>query len=71
MKIEVKMAKTKTMKWISAIKENLAASGITTNKKLTIDRKTFRFNVFDRKVGQREKRKKTGTVWSGEEKRPF
>ena len=60
-------AKTETMKWISAIKEDLDAAGIIQAD--IVDRKTFRQKVFDWKVGQREKRKKTGTAWSDERKK--
>lgn len=62
-------AKNKTTKWIFTKKENLDAAGIAQTN--VTDRKTFRHNVFYWKIGQRGKRKKAGTVWSGDEKRPF
>lgn len=63
-------AKADTMKWISAIKEDIDAVGI---KRADIsDRKTCRHYVFDWIVGQEVKLKETGTVRSDEGgKEPF
>lgn len=58
-------AKTETIKWIAAIREDLKDAGIVQTD--ILNRKTFRQKVFDWKVGQRQKR--TGTTWTEERKR--
>lgn len=50
------------MKWVSVVKEDLDAA-CAPQIDFT-DRKHSRRNVFDWRVGQREKRKKMGIVWS-------
>lgn len=62
MKIE---AKPKTVKWISATKEDLQVASIKQEDNTDVQ-KTFEHHLFDWKVGQREKRKKTGPGWSDE-----
>lgn len=54
------------MKWVSVVKEDLDADCAPQID--STDRKHSRRNVFDWRVGQREKRKKMGTVWSNERK---
>lgn len=65
--IKIEVRSKLTIERISAIKEGLDAVGI---KQTDItDRKIFRYNVFDKKLLQREKRKKTGSkVWSDSSK---
>lgn len=65
MKIKVCTAKTETMKWISALKEDAASITCTDIS----DKKSFKHNFFDWKSGLRAKHQKTGTVWSDKRKR--
>ena len=60
-------AKVETIKWIAAVKEDLREANITQAD--ILDRKIFRQKIFDWKVGQREKRKRTGAIWSDDRKR--
>ena len=60
-------AKTETMKWIAAIREDLKEAGIS--QKDILDRKVYRNQIYDWKVDQMEKRKKTATPWTDERKK--
>lgn len=62
------MAKTEILKSILAITEDFDAAGLSQSDNKE-DRKSLRHNVFYSIVCQKEKRKKSETVWSDEMKR--
>lgn len=60
-------AKTETIKWIAAIKEDLKLASITQTD--ILNREIFRQKIFDWNIGQKETVRRPGTTWSDERKK--